>query len=80
MITLLFYTQCQLRFLAILALRVADWYFRCLLSLFSLFLHLRERERMKTEMNREKGQCNRFCNLYEKCLLICETSAISEFL
>ena len=65
LITLLLCTQCQLCFLVILALRVADWYFSCLLSLFSPFFIL-ERERMRAKMNKEKGQCNRSFNLYEK--------------
>ena len=64
LITLLLCTQCQLCFLVILALRLADWYFSCLLSLFSPFFIL-ERERMGAKMNKEKGQCKRSFNLYK---------------
>ena len=42
----------------------SDWYFSCLLSLFSPFFIL-ERERMRDKMNKEKGQCNRSFNLYK---------------
>ena len=64
LIILLFCRQSQLRFLVILALRVSDWYFSCLLSSFSPFFIL-ERERMRTKMNREKGQCNTSFNCYK---------------
>ena len=64
LIILLFCRQCQLSFLVIPALRVADWYFSCLLSLFCPFFIL-ERERMRTKIDREKGQCNTSFNRYK---------------